>query len=529
MRIDVTMYDVGLGSALLLSFAGERGRVHVLADGGNAGAGPGVEDKLHRWLSPPGSGRPRIDLVIGTHYDADHLDGITSILEKRRIDIGQLWLPPVADDKSGAEFGRIAGDESLLANMFRGAGGDRAYQEYVLAKERRRAALRAVDAALERFARDADGPEDRSDEAFDLADEDPGTTHRPVYEWRSRFEKELDDAYSLVGRRGCEHVPDADVIREGTRFGYVLARLADAVGRGRVPLRRELEGWVLSRFDGPTGKAWENQAARAELAHMRIANAKDGINASALKKLIDALPDPCGILVECHRCSDRVPRTFAWTGRLFAPGGSGEVIATVLSPTDRLIADRRDQIPSGVVAFRAKRWDRLEGLSDSNQLSYVVRFDAAGQGILVTGDSGFDGFAVGRDDGRTYEPGLTDQLKGLAVVQAPHHGGISRHFYRAMDSAGFAAETQKTYLLLSHEADSPHRPSMALADYMSRLPSQRLLKLLFTNAAKPERVTGYGGRFASDVDLDGGQDGDVRLHFDGNEWIVRRHMVRPPA
>lgn len=526
MNVDVTMYDVGLGSALLITFRSDRDQVHVLADGGNASAGTGVEDKLFRRLKPPGFGRPRIDLVIGTHYDADHLDGITIILKKRRIDIGQLWLPPVADDESGAEFGRLAGDENLLANRFRGEGGDRAYQQYVAAKDRRRMTLRAIDTALERLSRGADGLEDRSEDALNIADGDPVSAERPVDEWRSRFQTEVDHAYSIVGRRGCEHVPDADVVREGTRFGSVLARLADAVERGRALLRHDLGDWIFSRVDWPAGAT---RAARAELAHMRIANAKDGINASALKSLVDALPNPCDILVECHGCSDRAPRAFAWTGRLFAPGRSGEVTATILSPTDRLIADRRDRIPKGVVAFRAKRWGHLEGLSDSNQLSYIIRFDAGGQGILVTGDSGFDGFAVGSDSAATYETALTDKLKGVSVIQAPHHGGISRHFYRAIESAGFAEETQKTYLLLSHEADSHHRPSMALADYMSRLPSKRPLELLFTNQPKPERVRGYRKRFASDVNQTGGQDGDVRLQFDGQEWTVVRHTIRPPA
>lgn len=528
MRIDVTMYDVGLGSALLLTFAGDRGPVHVLADGGDARAGPGVEDKLHRWLSPP-SGRAKINLVIGTHYDADHLDGITSILKAGRIDIGQLWLPPVADDESGAEFGRLAGEESLLANRFRGANGDQAFFRYIGAKERRRATLRTVDAALERLSRNAEGPDDRPDEASDIAQENPGSADRPVDAWRSCFEKEVEHAYLIVGRRGCEHVPNADVVREGTRFGYDLARLAEMVERGQISPGSDVRGWIGSRYDWPAGAAGATQAARAELAHMRIANAKDGINASALKRLVDALPDPCGILVECHRCADHVPRTFAWNGRLFAPGGSGEVIATVLSPTDRLIADRRDRIPTGVVSFRAKRWDRLEDLSDSNQLSYVVRFDAGGQGLLVTGDSGFDGFAVGSDRVATYEAALTDKLKGLSVIQAPHHGGISRHFYRAIENAGFAAETHMAYLLLSHEADSVHRPSMALADYLSVLPVERPLELLFTNEAKPERVRGYRGRFAPDVDLGGGEDGDVHLRFDGTEWTIVRHKIRPPA
>ena len=141
------------------------------------------------------------------------------------IDIGQLWLPPVADDESVAEFGRLANDENLLANRFRGEGGDRAYRAYVAAKERRRATLSAIDTALDRLSGGADGPEDRLHDALNIADGDLGSADRLVDEWRLRSQTEVNHAYSIVGRRGCEDVPDADVVREGTRFGYVLARL----------------------------------------------------------------------------------------------------------------------------------------------------------------------------------------------------------------------------------------------------------------------------------------------------------------
>lgn len=64
-------------------------------------------------------------------------------------------------------------------------------------------------------------------------------------------------------------MPDADLFREGTRLGYVLAR-AELVEGGYISPGRDLRGWIPSRYDWFAGEVWLSRAARAELAHSLV-------------------------------------------------------------------------------------------------------------------------------------------------------------------------------------------------------------------------------------------------------------------
>ncbi|SOB80690.1 hypothetical protein SAMN06297144_1190 [Sphingomonas guangdongensis] len=519
MTIEVTMYDVGLGSAVLLTFKDGDHTVRVLADGGDARAGIRVEESLKKLLTHGTGKRAPLDLVIGTHYDADHLDGLTHIIKSGRVDIRQLWLPPIADDESGRDYGRLAQDESLLVNRFRSEDGSAAFETYVRGKDERRRTLSDLDRMLAWVGEN----DDRSDQPKPSSH---NPSERTLEDWRRVFGEELEAAYKIVGTRGCEHVPDADLVRLSASSYDIIDDLA-IMSRPNPAAIGSLIRETKRR--GILEGGHSLMAARAQLAHMRVTNAKNAINAVALKALLNEIPTTSSIIVESHRCSDHRPKRFRWTAGLFVRSAeAGGVTATLLSPTDRLVADRRDRLPSDVIGFGAKRWDRLEGLSHSNQLSYVIRFDAEGQGVLITGDSGFDGFARGRDRASEYESGLTDHLKGLSVIQAPHHGGISRHFYRAINSAGFAKETAPCFLLLSHERHSAHRPATALPDYLSTLPAGHGLKLLFTSEPAAEQVAGCHERFASVTKTDREPHGEIVLKCD-KSWSVIRHTVSPPS
>ena len=101
MPIQVDMFEVKLGAALLLQFIDGAGIVRVLADGGVTGyPKEHVRDKL---LALLGATSPIvIDLMVGTHYDADHLDGLVPIINDHRFSIREASrLPPVFDDQTG--------------------------------------------------------------------------------------------------------------------------------------------------------------------------------------------------------------------------------------------------------------------------------------------------------------------------------------------------------------------------------------------------------------------------------------------
>ena len=79
-KVDLEMFEVGLGSAIYLRLRGAEGDIRILADGGVGHGYP--EDhtlsKLNAAFKREKCEKPRIDLLIATHYDEDHLKGLGS-------------------------------------------------------------------------------------------------------------------------------------------------------------------------------------------------------------------------------------------------------------------------------------------------------------------------------------------------------------------------------------------------------------------------------------------------------------------
>jgi hypothetical protein len=99
-NIQFDMFEVQLGSALLLQMRDSSNTpVRVLADAGIRAAGY-KKDHVNKKLVPAfddfdrGS-RHRIDLMVGTHYDEDHLKGLIAVASNKAIEIGDALLPPL--------------------------------------------------------------------------------------------------------------------------------------------------------------------------------------------------------------------------------------------------------------------------------------------------------------------------------------------------------------------------------------------------------------------------------------------------
>lgn len=95
------MFEVQLGSAMLLQFFTENQTISVLADAGVKASNYSldhVKQKLPEAFGVGNEDPKRIDLIIGTHYDEDHLSGLVPIIEDKTFEIGEAWLPPVAND-----------------------------------------------------------------------------------------------------------------------------------------------------------------------------------------------------------------------------------------------------------------------------------------------------------------------------------------------------------------------------------------------------------------------------------------------
>jgi beta-lactamase superfamily II metal-dependent hydrolase len=121
MAIQIDMFEVQLGAGLLMQFDAPDGVVRVLADAGVHASGYAkdhVKKKLPAAFTAMGDARLRIDLVIGTHYDADHLDGLPPIISDSTYEIGEVWLPPVSLRRFGC-WRREAGRRASLFRLVR--------------------------------------------------------------------------------------------------------------------------------------------------------------------------------------------------------------------------------------------------------------------------------------------------------------------------------------------------------------------------------------------------------------------------
>ena len=85
----ITMFDVGQGQCIFL----RSGEFTVLIDcGGDRGDANG-EEVARKLLM---AGHQRIDKLILTHYDTDHISGTAQLLS--RIEVGELLLPAISDN-----------------------------------------------------------------------------------------------------------------------------------------------------------------------------------------------------------------------------------------------------------------------------------------------------------------------------------------------------------------------------------------------------------------------------------------------
>lgn len=113
------------GDCLLVECSGEGRPWRALIDGGPADTWPRLRDRLLRL--PPGD--RRLDLVVVTHIDADHIGGALRFFEEEEqaipgLTIGDVWfnaLPQLPDPDGFADARSVQQGEDLVALL----GGDR--------------------------------------------------------------------------------------------------------------------------------------------------------------------------------------------------------------------------------------------------------------------------------------------------------------------------------------------------------------------------------------------------------------------
>jgi beta-lactamase superfamily II metal-dependent hydrolase len=575
--IQVDMFAVGLGAAVLTQFRLEDGaRVTILSDGGmETGKPPDtVLSKLPQALDDffP-NGPRRIDLIVGTHYDGDHLKGLLPILEDTSIEIGDVWLPPVRKESeeiletveaSGFLARQLFDDEdwSLLLVYL----AEKVQEvEWLRDLEFRATALlrKPADESLRRqrplpnYPQKGSGTMDTVELSRNLQDTEkrvlprglltrssskieregekrspsisPAEPGRAVDIYQRFFESHEADAIANTGIGSIHDCGTYD-----SRYPDVLElaleihdyRKHARYWRWRLPVHETLEKLFAAYPD-------RARIVPMTLATIRKSVARGAITAIHLAKLVEALRGR-KIRPRCQFVTANRPRKFAWSPSKkrfinWDRDGDAPLLLTLLGPSEQFIQRHSMRLPVSSLAdslFRVAMI-HLESITPSNQLSYIFTLEMKGQRILVSGDSGCYGF---RRIGDTYHSELLRPLAPLHVVQIAHHGGHNYDFYNALLAAGFADQTDRAFLLLSHAKHDRYRPSTAFQEFIARIGRDAdELSLLFTSVPDYLKVEEYHDLIHPVVPAGlGSEEGDLRLTYrfnDGSGWTVDRHAV----
>lgn len=512
-KIQIDMFEVQLGASLLLQFETDDGPVRVLADAGVKAKGYDP-DHVHKKLLPLLGDRKRIDLVIGTHYDEDHLNGLVSIFEDKTIEIGEAWMPPIANETQPVAIDQRVSRADLLTHQLYGEGGKAVLKEYLSSKASDIQQIAAIEAAL---------------------DPEAIVSKRLAGEYGEFYVRdgEIDLGYFRVqlgdGADNCEDIDHG--CDQELEFNPSVLKMVETSRKGPFP-HWHVYGETaesLSRF-AEEGFAQNPAVAKLQsrsLTHLRRSAAKDAINAKALHDVLQELSKR-DIPVRSEIIDDGTPRRYRWdtTRRRFLPSAasSSGLVFDLLGPSASLVKKHRDRLPvldasKIALAFRGE----LKSITPSNQLSYVACYRHLGQNILVTGDAGFVDFSQKQG---TYFPKLLAALQPLHVIQVAHHGGNNGHFYRVLAEANYAVQTEQSFLLLSHAYQDKFRPSAVFREFLLTMLSEgKDISLLFTSQPQRQWVEDYIDSVHPVVGS-AGKVGDVRLGFDDG-WEVIAHAVRP--
>lgn len=522
--IRVEMYEVGLGAAMLMQFSdGAGGCVRVLADAGVHGGGRKPEH-VHRKLSSSltnfdNGATKKLDLIIGTHYDKDHLAGLVPIIEDTSIEIGQVWLPPVANDVDIRNSNRPVESHHLLVNQLYDSNDRKFLEQYLDELWNQLQTVTALRTTLMK-----ESPQ-LHEKLYSLRLSEPQPSNQLDDDWGEvRFLQPLWDAERVLGS-ASGHADSAFTEHEPTDS-------------------EELVPWHPIHWRGliPTGPRWHREQARylaedteraaiavLNLAGIEKSKAKDAISAASLARVVDALKTR-KLRPTCEIIGDGRPKHYSWNEmqRKFVPSGrlsAKDIGLSLLGPSEGLVKKHRDKLPIGDYMNLALMRSLHSGsITESNQLSYILRLTAFEQGILVSGDAGCVDFAV-KPRSKTMHQQLLDNLLPTEVLQVAHHGGNNAYFYEALRKAGYAAQPGRSFLLLSHEVHDPDRPSIHFARFIGEMRNDdNDLKVLFTCKPKPEYVVDYQDLVELPTGGEPAEKGDILLDFAAGKWNLVRHL-----
>lgn len=519
--IQVDLFEVQLGAGLLLQFKTTEGQIiRVLADGGEFND---VNTRLPFACAAFSDGPTRLDLVIGTHYDADHLDGLGPIINNKMVEIGEAWLPPVANDTEIHPQEEPVTDEHLLVFQFAFDEERRTLRHYLETKQAHCEEIQVLERIADQYRETTRKfTPQRAEYKHSLSAAMRDTSPNDWLEQAGQYFKLHRSDADLTLGEGYHHA-DQDILwppdLEGPLGGYPYRWHHQRLMKDRLEFFREQ--WTLS------GELAEAHAR--SLAYLRRAAANDAINAISLAKVVEALRRR-DIPIRCHMINAGQPRRFVWSATLqrFVTGSQlsgNELELQLLGPSIDLVKRHWDRLPVGVLMERlAFRSIPLKAITPSNQLSYILRLGFLKQGILVSGDAGCVDFSP-NPQGKYY-PSILNALLPLHVIQVAHHGGRNAHFYRVLLAAKYAEQKARSFLLLSHALDDLYRPSREFAMFMEAARNDTHgRQILFTCRPRAMKVRDYIQEIHPVVGTTA-PTGDVRLMFKSRAWRVLQHAVQ---
>ena len=566
--IQIDMYPVGLGSAMLMQFTDERGdRIRVLADGGvGKGKKPEiVRDALLEELLHHDSDCVNLDLVVGTHYDEDHLAGLVPILKEMRFQIGEIWLPPIVNDtgdmhKDPIEVNRPA----LLAHQFMDENlGTEALSHYLRSKVEIVVATSQLLSTIEVIP--PGKPKAYNQVAEAVTRLGRVRLEESVVEYHSALVSEFRNVerasgaclHDILGSRGTRitkpHSND-DEVASGNENGfleyppwnwqdaefpdedgkYIYSKIEYGFGNGIEAMKAFLKEVGRNTWAEHSEDGLDVTAALLEIVR---GQARDAITAETLSKVVNALRErnrKSGTKtgMQCLVIPTNQPLRLGWdaVGKRFVESNQvcgNSPALTVLAPSESLIQKHYRRLPVGDYGFMVAgfKYD-LRDVSASNQLSYVVRAEHKGQGILISGDTGMVDFVRRSRRPRKYEEAMLKELMPLHVVQVAHHGGRNWYFYEVLMEAGYYKNQEQSYLLLSHAVNDHHRPSDVFADFMDDLRKWRSnVRVLFTSRPNAGRVAAFRPMLEEPKGPIS-DEGSIRISFSQGNWSVDRHSVQ---
>ncbi|MFC4352278.1 hypothetical protein ACFOW6_12075 [Fodinicurvata halophila] len=514
--IQIDMFEVKLGAALLLRFGTKKRPINVLADGGVSRWSGYPPDHVHKKLKQVfNSDEFCLHLIIGTHYDEDHLNGLVPIINDTSITIYEAWMPPVVNDLDQRTSYQDVSKEGLLPHQFTKDVNNTLITSYLKEKYKEINICLYLEKTLKTELTDIN-------EFYHKVNVNESYLHELSF-----FREQIEDSYKDNYHSDVDFDTENDNIDEYNYFRNIPKIIINkSYYHHNLNDLKEIAKhlYFIRRNDPKIALMIANSYAA-----IRKNSAKRAINAKALHNVVQALRKR-SIPIQSKIIDDGTPQKYWWNTRInrftLSPQKNKEPTFTLLGPSQSLVNKHLHKIPTyDLIKMASEPSIEIRRITESNELSYIGCFDFLGQRILISGDAGCVDFL---DDKKNYYKDLLKELETLHIVQVAHHGGNNAYFYDVLNKAGYPNQNEPSYMLLSHDYHDKLRPSHVFESFLvSALSKGKNIQILFTSEPRKKNVNNYKRVIFPPTGTKSHTVGDVKIRFDPySGWIVDNHAIK---